>query len=418
VNGSAGPWTRIWRRYATSDRGPKTALIDLSPYAGLNNIMLRFRYYNANFDWWWQIDDVNVFSCDPLPGGLVAGNIYDGATSLPLNGAVVSNDNGISATSLGTPDDANVDDGFYTIFSADGMHPFTATMDGFTPENASLNVISSNTIEHDFILHPPLETDFYASPTSGCPPLTVNFTDISTGTVTSWLWNFGDGITDTLQNPSHIYSLNGVYTVTLTISGPAGTVQEEKSEYITVAYLPEASFWASPTIGIAPETVNFTDTSTGTISTWMWDFGDGITSTFQSPSHLYTLDGVFTVTLSLTGPIGSDLEEKPGYITIYGVPIADFSASTTFGHPPLTIDFMDDSAGTVNSWLWDFGDGITSTLQSPSHIYSLDGVYTVSLTASGPAGNDREEKLGYIRIGYGSYLPGIIKEMLTAAGFP
>ncbi len=415
TNGSMGPWTNIWRKTTSSDRGPKTATIDLSSYGGIGNVMLRFHYYNAYWDWWWQVDDVNLYNCSSTAGGLIAGNVYNGIAALPMNGAEVSNSDGITTTSLATPDDANVDDGFYTIYSLAGSHPFTATMTGFAPEIDSVNVVSSDTVEHDFTLNPPLMADFTASPTSGLPPLTVDFTDTSTGTLTSWLWNFGDGYTDTLQSPSHMYSDVGVYTVTLNITGVGGSDEEVKPAYIAVAYPPVASFWVSPTIGIAPIVVNFTDTSTGTISTWMWNFGDGITSTLQNPNHLYSLGGVYTVSLAVVGPGGSDEEVKPNYISLLS---ADFSASPTFGHTPLTVNFTDDSTGTYDSWLWDFGDGITSTLQSPSHIYSGDGVYTVSLEVSGSIGSDREEKAGYIRIGLGSYLPMLIKQMLSAAGFP
>ena len=104
--------------------------------------------------------------------------------------------------------------------------------------------------------------DFSGTPTTGQAPLTVNFTDLSTGSPTSWSWNFGDGGTSTLQNPSHTYSAAGQYTVSLTATNSAGPDSTTKTNYITVSATvtpPVADFSGTPTTGQAPLTVNFTD---------------------------------------------------------------------------------------------------------------------------------------------------------------
>lgn len=414
LNGSAGPWTNLWRKTnSSSDRGPKTAVIDLSAYGGQSNVMLRFHYFNANNDWWWQVDDFQITNCESSAGGLVAGNVYNGDLAQALNGAVISNDNAITATSLSTPDDANVDDGFFTIYSLEGAHTFTAAADGYQPETASIGVINSDTVEHNFTLYTPLIAGFSALPTAGQPPLTVTFTDTSSGMINSRLWDFGDGITSTLQNPIHKYSNIGTYTVTLDISGPAGNDKEEKAGYITLAYPPVAGFSASPIEGNAPMTVTFTDTSTGTITSWLWDFGDQTSSTLKNPKHVYTWNDIFTVSLTAIGPGGSDLEEKTDLITVYMAPTADFSATPTFGIAPLTVSFTDTSAGTVTSWLWNFGDGITSTLQNPSHLYSSRDIFTVTLLVSGIACSDVEVKSSFIKTCYSIYQPFLIMDFLT-----
>ena len=108
-----------------------------------------------------------------------------------------------------------------------------------------------------------LSADFTAQPQSGLPPLTVQFTDLSTGDVLTRTWDFGDGITDTLESPTHTYTAAGVYTVSLTVSGLGGTDDEIKAGYITVYEPVQADFTASPTSGVAPLTVVFTNTSTG-----------------------------------------------------------------------------------------------------------------------------------------------------------
>ena len=165
---------------------------------------------------------------------------------------------------------------------------------------------------------PPPVAQFSGSPTSGTVPLTVNFTDLSTGSITSWRWTFGDGGTSIAQNPSHQYTSTGIYTVSLTVTGPGGSDGETKNNYITVSpcVAPTANFVGSPTSGDAPLTVNFTDQSSGSPTSWSWNFGDSGTSTAQNPSHVYTGAGTYTVTLTVSNACGSDQEVKTNYITV------------------------------------------------------------------------------------------------------
>ncbi len=181
-------------------------------------------------------------------------------------------------------------------------------------------------IDHMYIQYssgttPPV-ADFSASPTSGDYPLTVNFTDLSTGSPTSWSWDFGDGVgTSTSQNPSYTYNAAGTYTVSLTATNAYGSDIETKVDYITVTQPPQnppvADFVGSPTSGDYPLTVNFTDQSTNSPTSWSWDFGDGVgTSTAQNPSYTYNAAGTYTVSLTATNAYGSDSETKLDYITV------------------------------------------------------------------------------------------------------
>jgi PKD repeat protein len=163
---------------------------------------------------------------------------------------------------------------------------------------------------------PPPVADFVGSPTSGCAPLEVSFTDLSTGDITSWDWDFGDGGTSTAQNPSHTYTAAGTYTVELTVTGPGGSDTETKTGYVSVMASPVAGFSGTPLSGTAPLTVDFTDESTGGPSSWSWDFGDGGTSTAQNPSHTYEAAGTYTVALTATNACGADTETKTDYITV------------------------------------------------------------------------------------------------------
>jgi PKD repeat protein len=162
---------------------------------------------------------------------------------------------------------------------------------------------------------------------------------------------------------------------------------------------PVAQFTASPLSGVAPLLVTFTDTSTGTITGWSWDFGDGATSDAQNPTHTYNNAGSYTARLTVTGPDGSDTKTQS--ITVSAptpAPVARFSASPLSGVAPLLVTFTDTSTGTITGWSWDFGDGATSTVKSPTHTYNKAGSYTARLTVTGPGGSDTQTRRNYVRV--------------------
>ena len=237
-------------------------------------------------------------------------------------------------------------------------------------------------------------------PTTGTAPLTATFADSSTGVVSSYAWNFGDGGTSTLQNPSHLYSAVGTYSVSLTVTGPGGSDVLTRTNYIDVTEpAPISNFSGAPTSGVSPLTVGFSDLSSGAVSSYAWTFGDGGTSTLQNPSHVYSAVGTYSVSLAVTGPGGSDTLTRTNYIDVAEpAPVADFIGSPTSGTSPLTVGFTDASTGAVSSYAWTFGDGGTSTLQNPSHVYSAVGVYSVSLTVTGVGGSDALTRTNYIDV--------------------
>jgi PKD repeat protein len=158
--------------------------------------------------------------------------------------------------------------------------------------------------------------NFTATPTSGDAPLIVQFTDESLGTVDSCSWNFGDGRTSAEQNPSHTYAAAGTYTVSLIVTGPGGSDDETKIDYISVSTPPVANFTGSPLIGPAPLIVSFTDLSTGDVTAWSWDFGDTGGSSLQHPSHEYSNAGIYTVTLTVTGSGSTDVAVREDYVVV------------------------------------------------------------------------------------------------------
>jgi PKD repeat protein/Tol biopolymer transport system component len=256
----------------------------------------------------------------------------------------------------------------------------------------------TNTAEDIFVCERPA-VDFAADVTSGLLPLTVHFTDLSTGEPAFWLWDFGDGSDSGEQDPSHTYNALGTFAVSLTAAGIYGSDTETKLDYIAVLaeLAPVADFSADTTEGPAPLTVAFTDLSANGPTSWLWDFGDGNTSPNQHPSHTFSA-GTFTVSLTATNGGGSDSEVKVDYIAAVATPAAAFSATPTMGTAPLSVTFTDESTGTIDSWAWDFGDGGTAAVQSPAHEYADLGSYDVSLTVTNTMGSDTETRPGYIHV--------------------
>jgi PKD repeat protein len=171
---------------------------------------------------------------------------------------------------------------------------------------------------------------------------------------------------------------------------------------LVVRYIaPGADFSATPLTGDAPLEVVFTDASTGATS-WAWDFdNDGTTdSTDQNPAHTYNTAGIYSVELTVTGPLGSDSMTKTNYITVKEpAPVVDFEASTTTPVVGQAVTFTgSNTGGAVDTWTWDFGDGSGSGQTAP-HTYNTAGTYTVSLTATGPDYTDTETKANYITVG-------------------
>ncbi|NBW36587.1 MAG: PKD domain-containing protein [Cytophagia bacterium] len=225
--------------------------------------------------------------------------------------------------------------------------------------------------------------DFTANVTSGCAPLTVQFQDATTGSASSWLWNLGknDGSTSTLQNPSAIYTEPGTYTIVLTVNG---AVSKTKVAFIQVFAKPTVN-WATQLQGTcSPVSVNFTDQSTavnGTLTEWLWLFGDGASSTVQSPNHVYENAGTYSVTLAVKNSHGCQSTFiKNNSIVVPGV-TAQFSANREKAcTTPTEILFTNNTVGSNLSYEWNFGDQTTSNIANPAHTFQLPGNFEVTLT--------------------------------------
>ncbi|MGD9750393.1 MAG: PKD domain-containing protein [Acidimicrobiia bacterium] len=207
--------------------------------------------------------------------------------------------------------------------SADDMNDPTSTKQAYSPATglvvAATDGVSERYFHHEVGLSAAaLDAAFSTDVTSGTSPLTVSFTDASSGAPTTWSWEFGDGGTSDERNPTHTYTAPGLYTVTLRIEGPGGEDTETRIGLITVAppVGPVASFSSDVTTGGAPLTVSFTDTSSGSPTQWQWDFGDGTGSTERHPSKTFTSPGTYDVTLTVANEVGGDSTTTPAAITV------------------------------------------------------------------------------------------------------
>ncbi|MCX6699122.1 MAG: PKD domain-containing protein, partial [Methanomicrobiales archaeon] len=225
---------------------------------------------------------------------------------------------------------------------------------------------------------------FSVNKTTGDIPLTVQFTDTSTGTITSRNWDFGvqsGGSHD--MNPVHTYTTVGLYTVRLEVLSPdCGSNIVTKTNLINATQpKPIADFTGGPASGTAKETeFHFTDLSKNNPITWDWDFGDNSThSTLQNPNHTYQKSGNYYVTLCVTNAGGRDCITKGPIPVRNPRAIANFTGTPTIGTLPLAVQFTDTSSNIPNRWAWEFGDGTFADTQNPVHTYNTAGSYTVYL---------------------------------------
>jgi PKD repeat protein len=246
---------------------------------------------------------------------------------------------------------------------------------------------------------------FSADVTSGESPLAVQFKDTSSGQPTAWLWKFGDGGNSAQQNPVYVFANPGTYSVQLTVTNTAGSSTATKDGYITVSQDMHADFEFAPSnpANTAPLTVAFTDKSTGKVTRWAWNFGDRYGSDDRNPIHNFANPGTYAVTLSITGPSGSDSMTKT--ITVKSPLKADFIADPTTGSAPLTVMFSDVSVGTVVERTWiiskDPGNIIFIRPGAKDQIYTFNepGLYSVTMNVVDAFGEpDAKERTGYINV--------------------
>jgi PKD repeat protein len=292
----------------------------------------------------------------------------------------------------------------------------------YGPHTVSLTITAVQTLtgatvtlthtKEDFLIvldkEPPLAS-FEILNTTAIAGNAVSFVDTSvaqSAPITAWHWDFGDGSTSTEQDPSHVYTDPGTYTVSLTVTTAHGQDTAVRENAVTITSIsPQAAFRVSDLTPDINRSIRFFDESvpgTAPITAWRWEFGDGSISTEQNPTHIYTYQGTFTIRLTVTTAHGSDTETRPAYVraSVAG-PDADFSARRTGVSVLDVVRFEDSSAPgsyDVTYWLWRFGDGTISYEPNPVHQYHTPGTYDVSLTVRTQQMEDSVTRTGYVTV--------------------
>ena len=240
---------------------------------------------------------------------------------------------------------------------------------------------------------------FTSNKSIGCAPLLVNFTN-SSSNFNNCMWYFGNTNTSAANNPTTVFTAPGIYTVNLIVFGSNGQI-DSSSQTITVVDNPVSDFSVSQTTGCALDnSFQFTNTSVNAIS-YIWDFGDGTSSLDPNPAHTYINAGTYNVKLIATSLYGcQDIQIKNSLLTIYAKPVVNFTSnSTSTCNVNSTFNFTDNTVGS-NSWSWTFGNGVSSTVQNPTHQYSSTGNYSVTLIAGNSNGcYDTLSQSNFINIG-------------------
>jgi gliding motility-associated-like protein len=273
-----------------------------------------------------------------------------------------------------------------TGYFADSLDNFNGTVTlVFTSTNNGGCQSFSDTL--DIALIPAPTADF--SFTSVCPNDTVFFNDQSTfvDPIISWDWDFDNSFIDNNQNTSMVYDSAGTYNVSLIVSSTNGCVDTIVQPVLIYAF-PNANFGVNGVCeGVNSLFVDSSSVAGSSISTWMWDFGDGVGSdTVQNPSYTYSNSGTYTVNLIVQSAQGC-WDTISGPVAIQGPPTAGFTSSPASVMVDENFTFADFSAPNIVNWQWDFGDTLgTSTDQHPQYSYSNAGNYLVCLTVTDAMG--------------------------------
>lgn len=252
-----------------------------------------------------------------------------------------------------------------------------------------------------------LKADFIPDKQGGCSPLVVSFANTTTGASANatYEWDFGNSNSSVIKNPSASFYIENAYTVILTVKDGQNTSIQTKT--ITVYKRPSVDFTVSAEKGCLPFMASFNNTSVagdGSIAYSYWDFGDGSTQQSNSllTNHIYSFQQTASITLTVANSYGcTNTITKKDFVKVLPSISANFSAEKTiYCQVTDEVKFTNNSTGPGTlSYEWDFGDGSTSTIKTPSHIYNKKGTYTVKLTLKSSEGcTDVLTRTSYLNI--------------------
>lgn len=337
----------------------------------------------------------NVLNCEQTLVAAIASEV-----TINIDEYIVSEcaDPTITFENLSYPNDLidsylwTIDLGNGDVFSSTAVNP-THTFPGIGTYDGTLivnpgNPTCTDTAEITVVINPDITADFDVI-FDACSLDPIQFTDqtIAEAGGVMYDWNFGDGNSSTDQNPIHEYA-PGEYTITLNVEDVNGCT-DQISQDITYYPTPDIAFDVSDPVGCGGHSVTFTNTSTPVTGDYdiEWDFGDGNTSTQNSPTNNYDTQGSYEVTLTITSPTGCTGTETFSSIEIQSGPLIGFDFSDPCIVGPITFTNTTTPNGApITSTTWNFGDGNTSSEMSPTHEYATPGSYDVALVVSDSEG--------------------------------
>ncbi|MCB0706923.1 MAG: PKD domain-containing protein [Saprospiraceae bacterium] len=285
-------------------------------------------------------------------------------------------------------------DGGFSI-ETDPIHDYALDGDYLVTLIATNDCGSDTTLQSVTINTPPTGA-FSVSNSTGCAPLIVTFTNESSENVSSWSWDFPGGTPSASSDPNPVITYNtaGVYDVSLTVSNSAGESTVSQTGIVVVDDVPNAAF-SNVITGL---NVDFTNTTTNA-NGYEWQFGDGDISMDVDPSHVFDMDGTYTVLLIAMNDCGNDTSAQT--ITILTPPSAGFTVDQTVGCVPMVLQFSDASSENTTAWNWSFPGGNPSVSSDPNPIVTYDtpGTYDVTLEVSNGAGTSTVTETALIVVG-------------------
>jgi gliding motility-associated-like protein len=280
------------------------------------------------------------------------------------------------------------------VLNTPGTYPIKVLAQNPTSDGCS----GEQEINYDLQVYDRPHADFTFT-ASGCVSDAVHFTDnANTNGRTSikWAWDFGDGNTDIVRNPVHLYGSAGSFNVKYYTITDIGCISDTVTKTVALSVPPVAKFGIS-----APDcqgkAISFSDSSTtasGAIAKWYWDFGDGspvvIATTNATQTHTYPAASTYTVTLKVETANGCASPVYSATVTTHVIPAPGF----TFGNECLpsgqlaftNTSSISDGTGSTLSYYWDFGDGGNSAVQNPSYNYTAAGPFNAKLVVTAASG--------------------------------
>ena len=256
---------------------------------------------------------------------------------------------------------------------------------------ASSSVCSESITKFDFItVEGVLGVDFTVDQNVGCEDNYIaTFEELASTHVTDWFWEFGDGNTSTLANPSHVYVNSGFYDVTLKVSNQGNCSQQlTKQQYIEVLPKPNIHFRAVDSVAcLTPFMLELKDSTLNAIS-WTWKVEDSFIGNTPSEQFIIDSSGFYNVFLEVEDDNGcKNSLLKNNYIKVDPVQL-NFTSDIQSGCNPLDVKFMPqvNSISSITEYQWDFGNSLQSYNEQPINTYNIEGMFDVSLDVKNQLG--------------------------------